>query len=163
MKKPQVAIVMGSHSDIPVMQEVGNILEEFNIDYKMFILSAHRSPRETMRFARTAGHKGFKVIIAGAGRAAHLPGVIASETILPVIGVPLAAKMFKGVDAFVSMWQMPRGVPVSVMAVGKSGAVNAGIAAAQILALENKKIRLKLQSYKNDLAKKVKESNKQLP
>ncbi len=163
MKKPQVAVVMGSHSDIPVMQEVGNILEEFNIDYKMFIFSAHRSPRETMRFARMAGHKGFKVIIAGAGRAAHLPGIIASETTLPVIGVPLATKMFKGVDAFVSMWQMPRGVPVSVMAVGKSGAVNAAITTAQILALENKKIRLKLQSYKNDLAKKVKESNKQLP
>ena len=163
MKKPQVAVVMGSHSDIPVMQEVGEVLDYFNIDYKMSILSAHRSPRETMRFARTATHKGFKVIIAGAGRAAHLPGIIAAETTLPVIGVPLASRMFKGLDAFVSMWQMPRGVPVSVMAAGKSGAVNAAITAAQILALENKKIRTKLQGYKIDLAQKVKESNKQLP
>lgn len=163
MKKPQVAIIMGSNSDLPVMQEVGKTLEDFEIEYKMFILSAHRSPKETIKFARMATKKGFKIIIAGAGRAAHLPGVVASETTLPVIGVPLISEPLKGIDAFLSMWQMPQGVPVSVMAMGKSGAINAALTAAQILALENKKIRNKLLNYKKDLAKKVIESGKQLP
>ena len=163
MKKPQVAVVMGSNSDLPVMEEVGKTLEEFDIGYKMFILSAHRSPRETIKFARTASVKGFKIIIAGAGKAAHLPGIIATETTLPVIGVPLVSVPLKGLDAFMAMWQMPGGVPVSVMSIGKSGAINAALTAAQILALDSKKIRVKLKAFKKDLARKVKESNRQLP
>jgi len=162
-KKPQVAVVMGSSSDLPVMEEVGKTLEEFNVEYKMFILSAHRSPGETVRFSRTASAKGFKIIITGAGKAAHLPGVIASETILPVIGVPLVSAPLKGLDAFVSMWQMPGGVPVSVMSIGKSGAINAALTAVRILALDSKKIQMKLKAFKKILAQKVKESNKQLP
>ncbi len=162
MKKPLVAIVMGSDTDLSVMEKAGKMLEYFNIEYKIFILSAHRGPKETMRFARTARAGGIKVIIAGAGKAAHLAGVIASETTLPVIGVPLASVPLKGIDAFISMWQMPKGVPVSVMSIGESGAVNAAITAAQILAVENKKISLKLQKYKQELVKKVKEANKNL-
>ncbi len=153
---------MGSNSDLPVMQEAARTLEDFGIEYKMFILSAHRSPKETSRFALTAVQKGFKVIIAGAGKAAHLPGIIAAETILPVIGVPLVSQPLKGFDALISMWQMPRGVPVSVMSIGKSGAVNAAIAAAQILAGDNKKIKNKLLAYKKNLSKEIRESNKKL-
>ena len=162
MRKPQVAIVMGSNSDLAVMQEAGRVLEEFGIEYKMHILSAHRTPRETVKFARGAAQKGFKVIIAGAGRAAHLPGVVASETILPVIGVPLVSGPFKGMDSFYAMWQMPKGIPVSVMSTGKSGAINAALTASQILAVDNKRIRLKLQAYKKALSDKVKKNNKDI-
>jgi phosphoribosylaminoimidazole carboxylase PurE protein len=121
MKKKLVAIVMGSDSDLPVMQEAGKLLDEFNVGYNITISSAHRSPELTAAFAKNAAQKGFEVIIAGAGGAAHLAGVIASKTTLPVIGVPIDSSSLKGLDALLSTVQMPSGVPVATMAIGKAG------------------------------------------
>lgn len=162
MSKPLVGILMGSDSDLPIMEEAAKILKEFSIPYEMTISSAHRSPKKTSEYAKSAAEKGIKVIIAGAGSAAHLAGFIAAETILPVIGVPIDSSPLKGMDALLSTVQMPGGVPVAAMAIGKAGAKNAGILAVQILALADKKLQVKLKAYKAKQAKDVEEKAKKL-
>ncbi len=153
MKKIEVAVVMGSKSDLPTMQEAIKTLNSFGIKSELKVLSAHRRPEATARFALTAEKKGIKVIIAGAGGAAALAGVIASHTTLPVIGVPIESRFLKGIDSLFSTVQMPSGVPVATMSIGVSGAKNAAFLAAQILALSDKKIQQKLKNYKKKLAK----------
>ncbi len=154
-KKAPVLIVMGSDSDRGIMAEAEKILDEFGVDYEIRISSAHRSPARTAALAEKAAANGKKVVIAGAGAAAALPGVIAAHTILPVIGVPVDSSPLQGMDALLSMVQMPGGIPVATMAVGKAGARNAGILSVQILALNDQKLRAKLIRYKARLAKAV--------
>ena len=153
MKKPEVAVVMGSESDMPVMERAAKMLTRFGISHKVYVMSAHRSPAKTRQFARRARQQGLKVIIAGAGMAAHLPGVIASETIIPVVGVPLARSALGGLDSLHSIVQMPTGVPVATMAIGEAGAANAAILAAEIIALGDPKVAAKLRAYKKSLAR----------
>ncbi len=157
--KPQVGILMGSDSDSLVMEETGKILNQFGITYEMKILSAHRSPQLVTEYATAAEENGMKVLICGAGGAAHLAGVAAAHTILPVIGVPLDSAL-GGVDSFVSTLQMPAGVPVATVAIGKSGAKNAAYLAIEILALSDVKLREKLHGHKAEMEKAVKEKNK---
>lgn len=157
-----VSIVMGSDSDLEVMQECGEALKEFGISYSMQVLSAHRTPSLVADFAARAGRQGTKVIIAGAGGAAHLAGAIAANTILPVIGIPLAATQLNGFDALLATVQMPAGVPVATVAVGKPGARNAALLAVQILALCDSKLAEKLAKYKESLALNCQEKNKKL-
>ena len=161
-KKPQVAIIMGSDSDYPIMKEASTILSNFGVLSEVKVLSAHRSPDLTKKFVVSAKGRGLKVIIAGAGGAAHLAGVIASHTTLPVIGVPIETKHLKGIDSLFSTVQMPSGVPVSCMAIGKAGAKNAGIAALEILGINNKKIDRKLAAFKKEMVKTIKAKNKRL-
>ena len=132
--RPLVGIIMGSDSDLPVMRETARQLKEFGIPFEIEISSAHRSPLKTAEYARTAIERGLKAVIVGAGGAAHLAGVVAAETILPIIGVPIDNSPLSGIDSLLSTVQMPSGVPVGVMAVGKAGAVNAAVFAAQIIA-----------------------------
>ncbi len=153
MKYKQVAVVMGSTSDKPIMDECERHLKNFGISYEEFILSAHRTPDETAQFAKDARKNGFKIIIAGAGMAAHLPGVIAAHTTLPVIGVPLSGSALNGLDALYSMIQMPSGVPVATCAIGKAGAINAAVLAAQILGLQDEDILQKYESFKKSGSK----------
>lgn len=150
-----VSVVMGSDFDLPVMQETTRILDTFGIPYEVFLTSAHRSPERTSSFARQAAQRGIKVIIVGAGAAAHLAGVIASQTILPVIGVPLKATSFMGLDALLSTVQMPGGIPVATMAVGRAGAKNAALLAIRILSLDDEGLREKLQAYIQDMARDI--------
>ncbi len=145
MKKNKVLIVIGSESDREVMNKAAEALTDFGIGFEMVVSSAHRNPEKTRKLAKEAERKGFKVIIAGAGMAAHLPGVIAAHTKLPVIGIPLPSTPFKGMDSFFSILQMPYGVPVATMSVGVPGAKNAAILAAQILALNDDKLRKRLK------------------
>lgn len=161
-KKPLVVIVMGSDSDYPVMKEGSKILSDFGIPFEVKVLSAHRSPELATDFAKSAKSKGINVIIAGAGGAAHLAGVIASHTTLPVIGVPIESRYLKGIDSLFSTVQMPAGVPVSCMSIGKSGAKNAAIAALQILGLKDKNIQKKLELFRKEMVKKIKNKNKDL-
>jgi len=148
MLAPKVLILMGSKKDQEVMMKSAQILEEFKIPYQMEVSSAHRNPERTKKLARNAEKKGVKVIIAGAGMAAHLPGVIASYTNLPVIGVPLNASALSGLDSLFSIVQMPSGIPVATMAIGEAGAKNAAILAIQILALFDEKLKKKLEKSK---------------
>jgi len=157
-----VSIVMGSDSDLEVMQESAEVLKEFGVSFEMQVLSAHRTPILVADFATQATQKGLKVIIAGAGGAAHLAGAVAANTILPVIGVPLAATQMNGLDALLATVQMPAGVPVATVAVGKPGARNAGLLAVQILALSDAKLAEKLRKYKNALVESSREKNKKL-
>ena len=143
-----VAVIMGSKSDQSIMAECTRNLEYFGIPSQQYILSAHRTPDETAQFAREARDKGVKVIIAGAGMAAHLAGVIAAHTTLPVIGVPLPGSDLNGVDALYSMVQMPSGVPVATMAIGKAGAINAAVLASEILSITDEKIYKRLVEFK---------------
>lgn len=148
----QIGIVMGSDSDLTVMQEAAKIVEEFGVSYEILVVSAHRTPEAMYTYAQSAVNKGLKVIIAGAGGAAHLPGMIAALTTLPVIGVPVQSKAMSGLDSLYSIVQMPPGVPVATVAI--NGAKNAGLLAIQMLAIENKDLQKKLTSYKktqNDL------------
>ena len=145
MQRKKVLIVMGSESDREVMNKTAEVLSSFGIDFEMVVSSAHRNPERTRKLAKEAEKKGINVIIAGAGMAAHLPGVIAAHTKLPVIGVPLPSLPFKGMDSFFSILQMPSGVPVATMSVGAPGAKNAAILAAEILALSDDKIRRRLK------------------
>ena len=149
----KVAIIMGSDSDLPVMQEAARILEHFGVEYHLTIVSAHRTPKRMFDFAADAHESGFGVIIAGAGGAAHLPGMVASITHLPVIGVPVQSKTMSGMDSLYSIVQMPPGVPVATMAI--NGARNAGIMAAQILAVSNSELAQKVQGYKKSLEQEV--------
>ena len=157
----QVGIIMGSKSDLPVMQDAIDILKDFKIEYEVDIVSAHRTPKKMMDYAQSADKKGLKVIIAGAGGAAHLPGMIASITPLPVIGVPIkSSNSIDGWDSVLSILQMPGGVPVATVAL--NGAKNAGILAAQIIATNDNKILKKVSQYKKLLEDKVKSSIKDL-
>ncbi len=148
-----VAVFMGSSSDQPIMSECRRHLEYFGINCKEYILSAHRAPNETADFARQAEKNGFKIIIAAAGMAAHLPGVIAAHTTLPVIGVPLSGSALGGLDALYSIVQMPSGVPVATCAIGKAGAINAAVLAAQILGLQHNSIKQKYIEFKKQGSK----------
>ncbi len=147
----KVAIVMGSDSDLPVMQKTAQMLEKFGIEHEITITSAHRSPQRTRSLVKEYHGKGVKIIIAGAGAAAHLAGVIAAETILPVIGVPINSSPLQGFDSLFSTVQMPSGIPVGTMAVGKAGAKNAAVFAAQILAVSDKAISARLQDFKKEM------------
>jgi len=162
MSKPIVSIVMGSDSDLPVMQHAADILTAFEIPFELDIVSAHRTPEKMVAFAKKAHKRGIKVIIAGAGGAAHLPGMIASLTPLPVIGVPVksASNTTEGWDSILSILQMPGGVPVATVAV--NGAKNAGILAAQIIGVANPAIREKVMAYKNDLKEAVEKKSGKL-
>lgn len=162
MKKPVVGILMGSDSDLPVMEEAAKVLKGFGIAYEMTISSAHRTPKRTASYARSAERRGIRVIIAGAGHAAHLAGFIAAETTLPVIGVPIESSALKGLDSLLSTVQMPGGVPVASMAIGKSGAKNAGIFAAQILSVKDKRLQAKLKKFRKDQSRKVTAKAKKL-
>ena len=162
VKPSKVGIVMGSDSDLAVMQEAANILNKFQIPYEMTVASAHRSPQRAADFAGSALKKGIKVIIAGAGHAAHLAGVLAAHTRLPVIGVPIDSSCLQGLDALLATVQMPPGVPVATMGIGKPGAKNAGVIAARILALEDKKLAQKLVEYKISMAREVEEKAKRI-
>lgn len=150
---PLVGIVMGSDSDLPIMKLVAEVLEEFGADYEMTIISAHRSPKRAIEYASTASERGLEVIIAGAGGAAHLPGVLAAMTPLPVIGIPIKTNTLDGVDSLYSIVQMPGGIPVAT--VGINGAKNAGILAVQILSVVDASLRIKMIEYKKKLAKEV--------
>src|SRR5512146_3394316 len=162
MSKPQVAIVMGSDSDLEIMREAAKALEGFGIAYEMDVTSAHRSPARTGEFARGAAGRGLKVIIAGAGGAAHLAGVIAAETTLPVIGVPIASTSLGGLDSLLATVQMPAGIPVATVAIGKPGATNAGILAAQILGVGDAGVATRLFAHKQKLAQGVEAKSKKL-
>jgi phosphoribosylaminoimidazole carboxylase PurE protein len=157
-----VGIVMGSDTDFPVMSETGKTLAKFGIAYEMEVLSAHRTPARAHEYATTAVKRGLKVMIAAAGAAAHLAGVMAANTTLPVIGVPMATSTLNGLDALLATVQMPGGIPVATMAIDKAGAVNAAIFAAEILALSDAEIARKLVAHKEDLAKSVAEKNARL-
>jgi len=150
---PLVGIVMGSDSDLNVMKDAASLLNEFSIPYEIIISSAHRAPERTMQYAANAANNGLKVIIAGAGSAAHLAGVIASHTTLPVIGVPIYSGALKGLDALYATVQMPPGVPVATVAI--NGARNAGILAAQILSISDPDIRFRLENMKKKMADQV--------
>ncbi|HXJ18204.1 MAG TPA: 5-(carboxyamino)imidazole ribonucleotide mutase [Candidatus Polarisedimenticolia bacterium] len=157
-----VGIVMGSDTDFPVMSEAGKTLDKFGIAHEIEVLSAHRTPARASEYATTAAGRGLKVIIAAAGAAAHLAGVMAAHTTLPVIGVPMATSALNGMDALLSTVQMPGGIPVATMAIDKAGAVNAAIFAAEILALSDPEIALKLVGHKEELARSVAEKNARL-
>ena len=154
-RKPSVCIVMGSKSDLPTMEQTMAMLKEFDVPYEVRILSAHRTPRETLQLSEEAAQRGIKVFIAGAGGAAHLAGVIASSTILPVIGVPMQTSALGGMDSLLSIVQMPQGVPVATTAIGNAGAKNAAILAVQIMALSDEALAAKLTNFKKAQAEKV--------
>ncbi len=157
MKKPLVGIVMGSDSDLPTMQEAAFVLDEFGVPYEMKITSAHRTPNFMAKYSSTAHSRGIKVIIAGAGGAAHLPGMSAAHTPLPVIGVPIRTKSLDGLDSLLSIAQMPGGVPVATVAIG--GGKNAGLLAVQILGVGDKTLTRKMIGYKKMLEKESKKKN----
>jgi len=150
-----VSVVMGSDSDLGIMEESVKILKDFEIPYELVLTSAHRSPERTSTFAKDAAQRGIRVIIVGAGAAAHLAGVIASHTLLPVIGVPIDATSLRGLDALLATVQMPGGIPVASMAIGKAGAKNAALMAVRILALTDDSLRQKLQAYVQNMARDV--------
>jgi 5-(carboxyamino)imidazole ribonucleotide mutase len=162
MQNPLVAIVMGSDSDLEIMSEAAKALDGFGVAYEMDIASAHRSPARTSEFARGAAGRGIRVIIAGAGGAAHLAGVIAAESTLPVIGVPIPSTSLQGLDSLLSIVQMPAGIPVATVAIGKAGATNAGILAVQILALSDATLANKLIEHKEKLAAGVEQKSRKL-
>ena len=157
--KPIVSIIMGSTSDLPVLEKAANLVDEFEIPFELNALSAHRTPEEVTAFATSAQERGLKVIIAAAGMAAHLPGVIAAQTTVPVIGVPIKSTL-EGMDALLAIVQMPPGIPVAT--VGINGGLNAAILAIQMLALSDEKIAAKLEAYKKNLAKKIVKANEEL-
>lgn len=155
MSKNLVSILMGSKSDWPIMENAAIILDSLGIGCEAHVLSAHRTPDALFAYIKKAEELGVEVIIGGAGGAAHLPGVIAAKTLLPVIGVPIPSQAFNGMDSLLSIVQMPGGIPVATMAVGKAGAVNAGLFAASILALQNPAYRLAIQKYREQQAEKI--------
>lgn len=157
-----VAVIMGSLSDWETMKQATQILEEFGIDFDKKVISAHRTPEIMMNFAKNAEQQGYKLIIAGAGGAAHLPGMVAAMTLLPVIGVPIQSRALSGLDSLYSIVQMPGGVPVASMAIGSAGAKNAALYAAQILALADKNLAEKLKKYRKEAADLSVSSTKEL-
>lgn len=159
---PQVAVIMGSSSDWETMKHACAMLDQFGVPYMKQVISAHRTPELMAEFAHNARANGLKVIIAGAGGAAHLPGMVAAQTTLPVIGVPVQSHALSGWDSLLSIVQMPGGIPVATTAIGKSGATNAGLLAVSILSTTDEELVGKLQSYRDGLKEKVAESNAQL-
>ena len=162
MADPKVLILMGSDSDLAIMEETARVLDEFGVPFAMHISSAHRSPAKTSKLAHEAAGRGVQLIIAAAGMAAHLAGVIAAETTLPVIAVPMPGGALNGVDALYAMVQMPGGIPVATMAIGKAGAKNAGLFAVQILSLSNPELRDKFVLYKDKMAEEVEQKDQAL-
>ena len=160
MEKNKVAIIMGSDSDLPVVEKTINTLKDLGIPYEAHVMSAHRTPEEACAFARTAAEKGFGVIIAAAGKAAHLAGVLAGHTPLPVIGIPMKSSTMDGLDSLLSTVQIPSGVPVATVAI--DGAENAGLLAAQMLAINDESLFRKLQEKKEQMRQKVMEKDKKL-
>jgi len=158
----KVGIVMGSDSDMGVMQSAADVLKDFGVAFEITVASAHRSPQRAALWASTAPERGIKVIIAGAGHAAHLAGAMAAHTSLPIIGVPIDSSCLQGMDALLATVQMPPGIPVATMAIGKPGARNAGILAVQILALADADLSKKLADYKQDMAAKVEQKAREL-
>ncbi|MBF0357683.1 MAG: 5-(carboxyamino)imidazole ribonucleotide mutase [Magnetococcales bacterium] len=161
-KKPVVGILMGSDSDWDVMEEAGKALQGFDIGFEMMVTSAHRTPERTHEYTKTAAERGLKILIVGAGAAAHLAGVVAATTPLPVIGVPLSATDLKGMDALLATVQMPGGIPVACMAIGKAGAKNAAIYAARILALSDSGLAAKLEDFRIEMAEAVEKKDQAL-
>lgn len=160
--KPRVGILMGSDSDLEVMREAEKRLDYFGIAYETRIMSAHRTPDKAAEYAATAQQRGLEVIICGAGAAAHLAGAIAANTTMPVIGVPIDSSSLKGLDALLATVQMPAGIPVATMAIGKAGAANAGIFAAQIVARKDAKVAAKLSEFKKEMAAGVEDRDRKL-
>lgn len=158
--KPKIGIIMGSDSDLSVMEEAAKICENFDIQYELTIVSAHRTPERMFKYAKQAETRGIEVIIAGAGGAAHLPGMTASITSLPVIGVPIKTSNLQGLDSLLSIMQMPGGVPVATVAI--NNAKNAGLLAVEILAIKYPEIKIKIKKYKENLNKEVEEKAKKL-
>lgn len=155
MDNPKVLIVMGSDSDLPVMEEAARVLDEFGIPYELRVSSAHRSPKRTAELAAGAAGRGIRVVIAGAGMAAHLAGVVAAETVLPVIGVPIGGGALNGLDALYATVQMPGGIPVATMAIGKAGAKNAGLLAVQILSVGDERLLDRMTAYREEMSREV--------
>ena len=162
MSKPLVGILMGSDSDFSIMEEASKILEQFNVAHEVLVTSAHRTPERTRNYVMGAQKRGIKVLIAGAGGAAHLAGVVAAESHIPVIGVPINSTPLNGLDSLLSTAQMPGGVPVATVSIGKWGAKNAGLLAIQILATSDTKLTASLKKYKKDQAKAVAQKSKKL-
>jgi phosphoribosylamine--glycine ligase len=160
--KPKVLIVMGSDSDLPVMEEAGKVLEGLGIPYTLTIASAHRNPERTRQLATEAEEKGIEVIIAGAGMSAHLAGVLASHTLLPVIGVPIDSSPLQGLDSLLSTVQMPPGVPVATMAIGRAGAKNAAIFCAQIISKKDPRVAQRLKEHRKKISEEVEAKAKTL-
>ena len=160
MKKPLVGIIMGSDSDLPVMKEAAKMCEYFGIEYEVTVVSAHRTPERLFKYSKEADKRGLRVIIAGAGGAAHLPGMVASITPLPVIGVPVKTSSLDGMDSLLSIVQMPGGVPVATVAI--NNAKNAGILAAQILGVKDKNIRKSVKTYKKEMKEEVEKKAEKL-
>jgi phosphoribosylaminoimidazole carboxylase PurE protein len=162
MIQPKVAIILGSDSDYPVIQDMIKLLSDFSIGHELIVSSAHRSPERTHKYASSMESRGIQVVIACAGAAAHLAGVIAAQTILPVIGVPIDSSPLQGLDALLSTSMMPAGVPVATMGIGKAGAANAAVLAAQILARSDSELAERLRRYKQLLADKVEQRDSEL-
>ena len=156
MKTPLVGIIMGSNSDWDVMQHAASILKDFGVPYEAQVVSAHRTPDRMFEYADTAIERGLKCIIAGAGGAAHLPGMIAAKTILPVLGVPVTSRQLQGLDSLLSIVQMPKGIPVATFAIGEAGAANAGLFAIALLALSDPTMAEQLEAFRKMQAEKVK-------
>ncbi len=154
-KQPLVAIIMGSNSDWPTMRNAAQVLADFDVPYEAEVISAHRTPDQMMTFAENAAKIGYQVIIAGAGGAAHLPGMVAAKTILPVLGVPVTTKHLHGQDSLLSIVQMPKGVPVATFAIGDAGATNAGLFAVSLLANQDKGLAEKLKAFRQQQIEKV--------
>jgi phosphoribosylaminoimidazole carboxylase PurE protein len=161
-RRALIGIVMGSDSDLPIMTEAAETLKKFGVPFELDVISAHRSPERTADYARTAAERGLKVIIVAAGGAAHLGGVVAAHTSLPVIGVPIPSTSLAGLDSLLSFVQMPGGVPVACTSIGKPGAVNAAILAVQILAISQPELAKKLAEYKAELARSVEEKSQKV-
>lgn len=162
MKNPVVGILMGSDSDADIMAEASQVLKDFGIASEMVVASAHRSPKRTILYATSAAKRGIRILICGAGHAAHLAGVVAAHTTIPVIGVPIDSSSLKGLDSILSTVQMPAGVPVATMSIGKAGAKNAGLFAVEILALSNAVLSKKLIRYRVDMEKSIVEKDRKL-
>jgi 5-(carboxyamino)imidazole ribonucleotide mutase len=162
MADPLVAVIMGSTSDVETMQNAVDVLDQFDIPNEIAIVSAHRTPDRMFRFAEEAAGRGIEVIIAGAGGAAHLPGMVAAKTVVPVIGVPVESRALKGMDSLLSIVQMPRGVPVATVAIGTAGATNAGLLAAQILANSRPDLRSRLEAHRAQTARDVEAQSAEL-
>lgn len=160
--KPLVSIVMGSQSDLETLREVSAVLKEFGVSHELRVISAHRTPDAAREFALSAEQRGVRVIIAGAGKAAHLAGVMASLSLLPVIGVPMHTSDLGGLDSLLSTVQMPGGIPVATVAIGKAGAKNSGLLAAAILALEDQALRARLAAYREKMTQEVQEADRKL-
>lgn len=161
-KNPLVSLVMGSKSDLEIMNEAAEVLKEFGIPYEIRVISAHRTPDKAHEFGRSAESRGIKIIIAGAGKAAHLAGVMASLTTLPIIGVPMPTTDLGGLDSLLSTVQMPGGIPVATTAIGKAGAKNAGLLAVSILALNDSRLRTSLKTYRLKISEQIEKDDEEI-